>query len=125
MTMTRKAKLSSSVTIKKMSPSAASESTDTTSPTGVIEQLDGSQAVSSTSVARGAVDNRRVTVRRKADRRDGFFENTQRRAYEIYQARGSAPGRALDDWLQAESEVRAEATASTLPTQLSKGTHLE
>jgi hypothetical protein len=27
------------------------------------------------------------------------------RAYEIYLERGSAPGRELEDWLQAESEI--------------------
>ena len=27
------------------------------------------------------------------------------RAYELYQERGMAPGRELDDWLQAEGEV--------------------
>ena len=30
-----------------------------------------------------------------------------RRAYEIYEARGGAPGAALDDWLQAERELNA------------------
>jgi hypothetical protein len=30
-----------------------------------------------------------------------------RRAYEIYQSRGAAHGRALDDWLQAEQELRS------------------
>ena len=28
-----------------------------------------------------------------------------RRAYEIFQRRGGAPGRDLDDWLQAEREL--------------------
>jgi|SoiMethySBSTD1v2_1073268.scaffolds.fasta_scaffold556196_2 hypothetical protein len=28
-----------------------------------------------------------------------------RRAYELYQARGSGPGHELEDWLQAEREV--------------------
>ena len=32
-----------------------------------------------------------------------------RRAYEIYRARGGAPGCDLDDWLQAERELKAEA----------------
>ena len=32
-----------------------------------------------------------------------------RRAHEIYQARGGAPGSDLDDWLQAERELKAEA----------------
>jgi len=40
-----------------------------------------------------------------------------RRAYELYEARGCAPGADLDDWLQAERElsavqVRAEEVAS-------------
>jgi hypothetical protein len=30
------------------------------------------------------------------------------RAYEIYLARGSQPGRELEDWLQAEREFTAE-----------------
>jgi hypothetical protein len=28
------------------------------------------------------------------------------RAYELYEARGAKPGRDLDDWLQAEHELR-------------------
>jgi hypothetical protein len=42
-------------------------------------------------------------------------EEIRRRAYEIYLERGEQPGRALDDWLQAERELergvlrRAEA----------------
>jgi hypothetical protein len=59
-----------------------------------------------------AVDHQRVTVRRKSDRRRGSIDNMQRRAYEIYEARGSVPGHALDDWLQAERELRAESSAS-------------
>jgi hypothetical protein len=31
-------------------------------------------------------------------------EDIRRRAYEIYLERGEQPGRALDDWLQAELE---------------------
>src|ERR1700731_740454 len=33
-------------------------------------------------------------------------ENIRRRAYEIYLERGEQPGRELDDWLQAERELR-------------------
>lgn len=33
-------------------------------------------------------------------------EEIRQRAYEIYQARGGAPGRELEDWLQAERELR-------------------
>lgn len=29
-----------------------------------------------------------------------------RRAYEVYLARGAAPGRDLEDWLQAERDLR-------------------
>ena len=29
------------------------------------------------------------------------------RAYELYEARGGAPGHALDDWLAAERQLRA------------------
>jgi hypothetical protein len=31
-----------------------------------------------------------------------------RRAHEIYEARGGADGKALEDWLQAEREIDAE-----------------
>lgn len=37
------------------------------------------------------------------------------RAYEIYQSRGSEPGRDLDDWLQAENEVLAALTEPKAP----------
>jgi hypothetical protein len=52
------------------------------------------------------MDQQRVMLRRKRDRR-GTFDQVKRRAYEIYEARGGAPGHALDDWLQAEHELRA------------------
>jgi hypothetical protein len=35
-------------------------------------------------------------------------ERIRRRASEIHQARGGAPGQELDDWLQAEREVKAQ-----------------
>lgn len=34
-------------------------------------------------------------------------DDVARRAYEIYEARGAAPGADLDDWLHAERELRA------------------
>jgi hypothetical protein len=34
-------------------------------------------------------------------------EQIRRRAQEIFEARGSAPGRELDDWLQAEIELKS------------------
>jgi outer membrane protein TolC len=33
-------------------------------------------------------------------------EDVARRAYELYEARGGEPGADLDDWLQAERELR-------------------
>jgi hypothetical protein len=35
-------------------------------------------------------------------------ERIQQRAYELYEARGAAPGHELDDWTVAESEVLRE-----------------
>ena len=35
-------------------------------------------------------------------------EDVRRRAYEIHLARGGAPGADLEDWLQAERELRSE-----------------
>ena len=36
-------------------------------------------------------------------------DDVRRRAYEIYQERGGLPGRELEDWVQAESELRSAA----------------
>jgi len=35
-------------------------------------------------------------------------EEIRQRAYEIYPARGATPGFELDDWLQAERELRSK-----------------
>jgi hypothetical protein len=35
-------------------------------------------------------------------------ERIQQRAYELYEARGAAPGHELDDWTVAESEILRE-----------------
>jgi len=40
---------------------------------------------------------------------DEIREKVALRAYEIYEDRGGHHGRDIDDWLQAEEEVRAEA----------------
>lgn len=37
------------------------------------------------------------------------YEEIARRAYELYQRRGAQPGRAGDDWLQAERELSSHA----------------
>jgi len=39
-------------------------------------------------------------------------EMIRRRAYEIYQARGSEDGHEMDHWLEAEKEIRAEQSPS-------------
>lgn len=41
------------------------------------------------------------------DRMREIHEWITRRAYEIFEGRGRVPGRELDDWLQAESEILA------------------
>lgn len=38
------------------------------------------------------------------------LEEIQKRAYELYLARGDAPGNALSDWLQAEHELTQVST---------------
>ncbi len=35
-------------------------------------------------------------------------EEIRQRAYEIYLARGGAPGHEVEDWLQAERELRSQ-----------------
>jgi Protein of unknown function (DUF2934) len=35
-------------------------------------------------------------------------ERVRRRAQELYRLRGDRPGSAMDDWLRAEEEIRAE-----------------
>jgi len=37
---------------------------------------------------------------------DGLPELIRMRAYELYTARGKQPGHDLDDWLQAEREIK-------------------
>lgn len=39
-------------------------------------------------------------------------EQIEQRAYEIFAARGGDPGRELDDWLQAERELREQSPAA-------------
>lgn len=40
------------------------------------------------------------------------FEQVQRRAYELYEQRGRQDGYHLDDWLQAEKDVRSATLAA-------------
>ena len=39
---------------------------------------------------------------------DDIREKIERRAYEVYESRGSQDGHDLEDWLRAENEVRAQ-----------------
>ncbi len=44
---------------------------------------------------------------RETPRREVTDAEIRQRAYEIYLARGAAPGFELDDWLQAERELHS------------------
>jgi len=44
-------------------------------------------------------------------------EAIAKRAYELYLQRGSVSGHELDDWLEAEAELSAEAATSDVPVQ--------
>lgn len=45
-------------------------------------------------------------------------EVVARRAYDLYLARGCEPGHDIDDWLQAEREVRSALQAAPSPQSL-------
>jgi len=49
-----------------------------------------------------------ANARSKIAQNESLFpeERIRRRAYELYIRRGKEPGRELDDWLQAEVEIR-------------------
>lgn len=44
-----------------------------------------------------------------------LHERIARKAYELYEQRGQFPGHDVDDWLEAEQVVRAEAHAENSP----------
>ena len=50
-------------------------------------------------------------VRKAAVSIEPSHEEIQARAYQIYLERASGEDRALDDWLQAEAQLRREALA--------------
>ena len=51
---------------------------------------------------------------RRADLLIPIEQQIQRRAYELYEERGRTEGHELDDWLQAECEIKgAQANAAT------------
>ncbi len=49
------------------------------------------------------------------------LERIERRAYEIYQARGGTGGREMDDWLQAEREIDAAPTPAPRDPDIIRG----
>ena len=51
-------------------------------------------------------------------------DQIRRRAYELYEQRGSNDGRELSDWLQAESEVAQKKGANAPRTDREHGAHL-
>jgi hypothetical protein len=51
--------------------------------------------------------SRRVTARQPSK------NQIRERAYQIFLDRGGSPGRELEDWLQAEKELRAQALAES------------
>ncbi len=46
------------------------------------------------------------------DPESGSQESIRQRAYELYEQRGHLEGRELEDWLQAEAEVKEKAVAA-------------
>ena len=50
------------------------------------------------------------TVQQKSDNRQAEIlqERIEKRAYELYEARGATPGHALEDWTEAEAEILGE-----------------
>lgn len=49
----------------------------------------------------------KMPTRRRAVRKEPSREEIERRAYELYLARGCGDGHAEADWLQAERELQA------------------
>jgi hypothetical protein len=57
-------------------------------------------------MARTARKSNRASFEIPETIRSPHEERIARRAYELYEARGRGPGYDLDDWLQAERELR-------------------
>ena len=54
------------------------------------------------------VRNRSTPSKRGSPATDPTPEEIERRAYDIFLARGDTSGNAFDDWLQAEQELKQE-----------------
>lgn len=55
-----------------------------------------------------------VTTITKLKSQQPTREQIERRAYELFLARGDAPGTSLSDWLQAERELKTELGEASL-----------
>jgi len=51
----------------------------------------------------------------KSKTRDNTTERIRQRAYGLFERRGKVDGFALDDWLQAETEIRGEKKPDSKP----------
>lgn len=56
-------------------------------------------------IAKGPIAPKLVTFENAFDRANAIFEAISRRAYEIFEGNGYAPGHDLDHWFQAEKEL--------------------
>jgi Protein of unknown function (DUF2934) len=55
-------------------------------------------------------DNTRKTLIKSGAPPPSLEEQIQRRAYQLYEARGREDGHELDDWLRAEEEITRQKT---------------
>jgi hypothetical protein len=55
------------------------------------------------------------STRSNGNQLQGAEEKIRSRAYELYQKRGGQDGRALDDWIQAETEFLRQSSRGPTP----------
>lgn len=70
--------------------------------------------VTTTRVATRPQAERRVDAPREPAMRSSFapsFQEVSRRAFEIWERNGRTPGHDLENWLQAETELRGGSSA--------------
>lgn len=67
--------------------------------------------VTTTRVATRPQAERRVDAAREPVMRSSSFQEVSRRAFEIWERNGRTPGHDLENWLQAETELRGGSSA--------------
>src|SRR5437762_2024503 len=75
----------------------------------------------SRTISSGYLDRQRPMLRRKPDRRAQprvSPADVAMRAYELYEQRGRDHGHDMDDWLQAEQELRRTLDSTAAPDGL-------